>query len=636
MPTQDTMQEASVHIENVGGIDTTQIRLSPGVTILTGRNATNRTSFLRAVMGALGSRDVSLRAGTDSGRVELELEGASYDRSLKQTESGVTMEGDPYLSDPTLADLFAFLLRSNPARQAIVQGTDLREVILEPVDTESIQREIVRLEDRRRELDRELEELDTMESRLPQLEREKADLETEIRKKRVELEEIQATINDLADGADANRSEPEQLGQLRDARQELSDVRRRINTERESIAAIREERAEVREALEAFDGDGPTKPADIDREIESLRERKHSLESTVSQLQQVHQFNDNVLDNGNHPFDPPRPEGSGENPTDQLVSDDLIECWTCGSTTERDAFESTQVRLQNLIDEHRQEKNAVESRLSTLIEKRESVEETRRERRRLNRRLGDLQAELDDRQRRLDGLETEQTELKSTIESLESAVADEGTSGYEELVERHQKAYELEFELEQYRENRDDIDEEIRAIEADLDRREALEEEWETVQSELLSQRSKVERVESEAVEAFNDEMQQVLDKLGYDNIARIWIERISDGDGTDDARFELNIVRETDGVVHRDQIDHLSESEREVTGLVFALAGYLVHDVHETVPFILLDSLEAIDAERIGRLVDHFENYARYLIVALLPEDASELDEGHQRISDI
>jgi len=29
-----------------------------------------------------------------------------------------------------------------------------------------------------------------------------------------------------------------------------------------------------------------------------------------------------------------------------------------------------------------------------------------------------------------------------------------------------------------------------------------------------------------------------------------------------------------------------LSESEREVTGLVFALAGYLVHDVHETVPF--------------------------------------------------
>lgn len=39
----------------------------------------------------------------------------------------------------------------------------------------------------------------------------------------------------------------------------------------------------------------------------------------------------------------------------------------------------------------------------------------------------------------------------------------------------------------------------------------------------------------------------------------------------------------------------HLSENEREVVGLVFALSGYLVHDVHEQCPFILLDLLEAL-----------------------------------------
>jgi len=80
--------------------------------------------------------------------------------------------------------------------------------------------------------------------------------------------------------------------------------------------------------------------------------------------------------------------------------------------------------------------------------------------------------------------------------------------------------------------------------------------------------------------------------------------------------RFDLHIVRSSpDGTAYEDTVDHLSESEREVTGLVFALAGYLVHDVHETVPFILLDSLEAIDSDRIARVVDYFRTHADYLV---------------------
>jgi hypothetical protein len=68
----------------------------------------------------------------------------------------------------------------------------------------------------------------------------------------------------------------------------------------------------------------------------------------------------------------------------------------------------------------------------------------------------------------------------------------------------------------------------------------------------------------------------------------------------------------------------------------VFALAGYLVHDLHETVPFVVLDSLEAIDAERIAALVDYFAAYAPYLVVALLLEDAAALDDGYRRVTEI
>ena len=88
--------------------------------------------------------------------------------------------------------------------------------------------------------------------------------------------------------------------------------------------------------------------------------------------------------------------------------------------------------------------------------------------------------------------------------------------------------------------------------------------------------------------------------------------------------------------MVYEDAVEHLSESEREVTGLVFALAGYLTHEVHERVPFVLLDSLEAIDSERIARLVEHFADYAPSVVVALLPEDAVALPEQYSRIESI
>jgi hypothetical protein len=50
----------------------------------------------------------------------------------------------------------------------------------------------------------------------------------------------------------------------------------------------------------------------------------------------------------------------------------------------------------------------------------------------------------------------------------------------------------------------------------------------------------------------------------------------------------------------------------------------------------MLLDSLEAIDAERIAALVDYFAEHAPHLVVALLPEDAEALDDSYDRVTSI
>jgi hypothetical protein len=188
--------------------------------------------------------------------------------------------------------------------------------------------------------------------------------------------------------------------------------------------------------------------------------------------------------------------------------------------------------------------------------------------------------------------------------------------------------------VDQLESERESVVTEIESIEALLDEAATLRDRRDELAAELTERRTEIERVEREAVEAFNEHVAALLDVLAYDNLDRIWIERVEDGA---DPRFELHVVRSTaGGAVYEDTVDHLSESEREVTGLVFALAGYLVHDLHETVPFMLLDSLEAIDASRIAALVDYFADHAPYLVVALLEEDAAALDDAYDRVDAI
>ena len=151
--------------------------------------------------------------------------------------------------------------------------------------------------------------------------------------------------------------------------------------------------------------------------------------------------------------------------------------------------------------------------------------------------------------------------------------------------------------------------------------------------------RTRIERIEKEAIDEFNEHMETVLDILEYENISRIWLERkepsVRDGRRkVSKSTFDLHIIRQTEsGVTYEDTIEHLSESEREVTGLIFALSGYLAHEVYETVPFMLLDSVEAIDSSRIATLVEYMESFCEYLVVALLPEDAAPLEETQELI---
>jgi len=645
-----TQQNVQVEITNIGGIDQSSLTLHSGVNVLTGKNATNRTSFLQAIMAVCGSEQTTLKADADRGEVLLTMGEDQYTRTITRRNGALYFDGDPYLENPILADLFAFLLENNEARQAVARGDNLREILMRPVDTMEIEREIETLQSERDEIDTQLQRLDSLEDQLPKLEADRRQLEDEIADKEAELADKTSQIESLDTTVDETREEKNayesKIDTLSQARQERQRIERRIESERESIESLRADRDELTEELESYDSVPDTRISEIEGEVQRLRGQMQQIDSTVNDLQSVIQFNDEFLEEGQPPFlqNLDGDNGTtGDELTEQLVSGSTdVTCWTCGSSVETTQIESTLDELRTIRNDKMNQRQAFQSQVDDLQEEKSSLKQRQRGHDRLQRKLADVEAEIDDRTETLGDFEEQQAEVETQIENLESEVNELEEVGQSEILDLQKETSRIEVEIEQLTSDLEDIKAQIADNESKLDDREQLKQQREQITTELAELRTKIEDLQTDAVEEFNSHMDALLDRLAYENLERVWIERteteVREGRRkvTKD-QFELHVVRSTDSeTVYEDVVDHLSESEREITGLVFALAGYLVHEVYDHVPFMLLDSIEAVDSDRIARLVDYLSSYSNYLVVALLEEDAQALNDSYPRIESI
>jgi len=634
---------------NIGGIDSTEVQIRPGVTVLEGRNATNRTSLLQAIMAALGSESVSLKGDASRGSVDLTMAGETYTRTLERRDGAVISQGDPYLDTPELAELFAFLLESNEARRAVARADDLRELIMKPVDTDSIKSEIEQLEAEKRQVDDDISELESLKRSLPELEQKRNRITSDIEKKRAELEEKESELENADADLEETRQEKteleDKLAKLRGTRSDLEDVRFDIETEEESLESLRQEQAELESDAAELSDTPMGNVEDIEARISRLRGRRQTLNSEVNELQTTIQFNEGKLEESGNSTLSELSNGSESNKpvTNQLLAEnETVTCWTCGSDVERKQVETTLAQLREMRQEKLDEVQTLEDEIDELAEEKRKFESRQQQNERIERRLDDIESEIEDRQEEVDRLRDRRETLTGEISHLEEEINALEQREHSEILDFHKEANQIEFELERLESSLDDVRSETSSIEDKISKQQELEERRSTIQDELQDLRTRIDQIEQQAVDQFNHHMETVLDILDYENLERIWIERtekdVRQGRRkVSKASFDLHIVRQTDsGTTYEDTIEHLSESEREVTGLIFALAGYLVHDVHETVPFILLDSLEAIDSQRIATLIDYLHEYAEYLVVALLPEDASAIDTEYHRVKKI
>jgi len=621
-------------VSNIGGIDEEEFSFVPGVNVVSGRNATNRTSMLRALGSILGGSSGVLKSDADEGSVTLEMGETQYTREFTRVGDRIQTTGKTYTDDETLVDLFAVLLEDNPARRAVHQDSGLRETIMQPVDTADIEAQISELKDEKRRVENQLQYVDERRDTLPELKEKRERLESDVKNINIQIKRLNDEIAQYDPDIEDVEGATEVVEELQEARQGLSELDNRLSVKNAEYEAIKSDIDELETELERLDPPADTDIETIVDEISNLRDKKQTLDDEIASLASIVEFNQQKLEDSDIASDL---DGDGTTTTDALLrgQDTQVQCWTCGSTVQREEIQEQVDTLRKIIDRRREERQTVDTELTTKERRRQEIEQRESKEDRLERKLAQRRDSLNAKQSEIEELETARSELEATISQLEQRVEETTELRELDLVEKSERVSQFEYERGQYQQQLDSVIDEIEEIEA-LPSKEQLRSERDDIQSRLEAERGRIEALEKEAVNAFNEHMEELLTILGYRNIARVWIEIIKP-EGTQPgmasgSEFNMHIVRQNDeGVVYEDEIATLSESERELIGLVFALAGYLVHDVSDHVPFMLVDSVEAIDASRLADLIEYIESYVPYLVVALLPEDAAAIEPQHE-----
>lgn len=592
-----------VAVENVGGIESTEVEFDPGVSLITGVNASNKTSLLRAIRFAFGVDRVPVHTDADRARVEVAFEDRTVTRTAHRRDGEVVVEGEGWIDDPedvTLFERFGALLETNPLRSAVGGSGDIGELLKEPMDVDALRREQSRKMERKRELEARIEELSDVEERLEGTRAERS----ELRERRETLED---RLDDLYDrrtesGDDGEREALlERRADLVAERESHADQVERLESAVERLAdrleEVRTELAAARETAEASDLDRlRSRRSDLQAEVREREERIEVLQSVLS-------ANREMLDSG----------ALGAMGYEAGLDDDRITCWACGGEVPSSDFEETAEELADLVATEKERMAEHEPELAEVDERIEAAREAER-------RVDELEARVrsieENRASRVESLERRREQLaetRETLDDLDERIEERTDERDSEQADLSERIEETRVELTRLEREIDRVEEECETLEDRLSERERTRERLEAVTDDIRDLTERIENLEDHLRTRFNEAMDDLVSTLGFERIERVWL----------DGSFDLVIAREFDGNVRRDVPEHLSESEREMVGLVACLAGYLTYDVGSVVPVLVLDSLGAFDAERTERLVEYFGARTDFVLAALHPEKA-------------
>lgn len=586
-------------VNNIGGIRDGSATLAPGLNTVQASNFQGKSSFMAAIQTAVGTTGMfgtnhPLTEGTESGSVTLDADGEEYEVTLsREGIDTVARHGTPYLTDETdrvCANLFAFLGEDNPIRSAVRNGDDLTQFLQAPLDIEDINAQIVELQKQRRDVKDDLRDAERSADKLPKVQEDITQLEKELETLRDERDELAAEAPEETNAGDLSDKLGQKQGSLESAKKEINRLESKISRREE---ALEEKQAEL-DDLEV-----PSEP-ELNADVNEKEERINDLKLKINLLQDLHRANQQVLEEG---------EVELVTSVDRGISGDTIDCWVCGNETTADDIEDRLNALQQKIKSLRSEKSDIESEVEDIKQAKRAIRKQKNERDQLQdaigRMKGDIQeanADLEQARERKDRLETEVEELKTEVEEAEEELNEELTDIKAEISNKEQEL----------KRKRDQIEE----LEADAEKVGELEDERDTIQDEIEELRKRKNKKQRELAEQFNEALEDVIDRFapGFDGGQLI---PKTTTDGGDIESFELTIAREGRNTT----LDTLSEGERELVGIVVAIAGYRTFDVNERVPAILIDGISQLSSDNLRSLLEYLEGASEMLVTTAYPE---------------
>jgi predicted nucleic acid-binding Zn-ribbon protein len=667
-----------IEITDIGGIRHESQKIPPGITTLVGENASNRSSFLAALMAVLGSTNsgvITPNTNGETGHVEAAIGDETYTRTVESTPlsnqgESIVFSGEPVVADNNdaeLLDLYAFLHGENEVRRVIEQNGDIYDILMQPVDTDAIETEI-------KDLTQEISKLENELTTITNAKERKKDLELELRQKEDELEQLEPELEELetkcseledelpSDDEDeatekANKIE-KQLSELEREKETKNQQLRRKNRQLESAKTeLAETKSNPDTSIEELE-DARSSLQDELNEIEDQLRTRRTLKSYINDLharvrelqEQEDQFEEiaAVLPNESLPVGPLalKPRTRSNDPTAALVEQEQ-ECHVCGSTFDDgqldavlEQYSELQQALQSEIESVRSQKGNLESQLEeqtkqlgTLRTEQETIRQAKDQISRLKPEIQRLEERVGELTNEIDTLEEERAAI--TIESNNEVVRQYHDARDELRVKKSSRSR-VTSDIER-------LEDEIANLTETIEREPTVKTDLEQAREQREELRNEVERIETALVEEFNSTMDTIVARLGFENIERVWLERreteVKNGRRkVDRTVFDLHVIREGDGGVYEGRIEHLSESERATVGVVLAVAGYVVHNVAEICPVMLLDSIEMMDSSRIASLLDFLTDTATitWIIAALLPdhETSQTRDVVNQKVA--
>lgn len=611
---QEVEEKIEVTVENIGGIDKIDVEFIPGVNILRGENANNKTSLLQGIMAAYGSNNVSLKRGENIGESIIKLDNRQYKGKITRENGDVIFEDD---RDTTKEDLFAFLTKNNRARRAVEKGEDLRDIVLDPLDLEEIEREERKLRGKKMDLDKKISRLEKKKKRIGELKSDKNTIEKDLKKTRSKKQGLEEDIEKLKKELEEEKKKKgaeklDKIENLEELKEKKADINKQINQDKKRVEHLKEEIKEIEEDLSNIDIGEKEK---LEEKRNKLTVKENKIQSRRSTLDQVISFNQEQIEEAK--------EKNEVNPK--------VECWGCGSEISIQNMENHLESLEKKKKKKNKEFMEVRNKIEEIEEKIKNIRKSKKERKKLKTKLRKKRDSLDSTKRSIKNKNQREKEIIEDINKLEEKLDylnnkesqqdrldKELENKYDELSEIKAKIRNLENRLDEKQNQIDEAKKAEKNIDDVKKRRQKIQQKLETLRDNIRDKENKI-------ISEFNEKMKELTKYFG-DELSKIWIEKEIKGKKKgsniiDDSIFRIRIERENG---REDTVENLSESEREIVGLIFGLSGYLAYNLDAP---LLLDSLGMFDVDNLERLLEEFNEESKFIIATVLPKKAEQIN---------